>query len=122
MRLMTFKLSGPDKPDEVSVIKLSKNSTGELLPNINRWRAQVGLGSVESANEKDVSRVTVGGQEAMLFDFAGPEGTPTKRQILAVAARGNDVWYFKLIGDAKVVESQAEAFKKYLASIEFAPE
>ena len=122
MRLMTFKLSGPNKPDEVTVIKLSKNSTGELLPNVNRWRTQVGLPPVESANEKDVPRVTIGGQEAMLFDFAGPEATPTKRQILAVAKRGSDVWYFKLIGDAKVVESQAEAFKKYLASIEFAPE
>lgn len=119
MRTMTFPLGSGDKAGEATVVKLPKTGTGGLLENVNRWRTQVGLKAVTSVNENDIPRVTISGQPAMLFDYAGPEGAPVSRQIVAWLSRGDDAWFFKIVGHVETVTANHEAFKAFIGSIEF---
>jgi hypothetical protein len=109
-----------DKSGEVSVLRLGKDNIGPLLENINRWRSQVGAAPVASVNEADIPKVTIAGKEAMLFELGGPDDkNPTKRMLLAMAPRGEDVYFYKLLGDAALVAGQKEAFSQFLKSVEF---
>lgn len=120
MRVMTFFVKEGDKQAEVSVLKLGAGNIGPLLANVNRWRAQVGAPPVESINEKDIPKVTISGKDAYLFEFAGPnEKEPTKRMFITLGERGEDVYFFKIMGDAALVATQKEAFNQFLKSVEF---
>jgi len=121
MRLLTFFVKENGKQAEVSVLKLGKDNIGPLLANVNRWRAQVGAPPVAEVNEKDLPKVTIGGKEAYFFEFAGPdEKEPQKRMFLTMGVRGEDVYFFKITGDAALVAAQKDAFNQFLKSVEFA--
>lgn len=70
MRFATLR-AGPESL-ELSVTPLGRES-GEIVPNINRWRGQIGLGRIrdESELQPPPRRVTVHGKEITLIDMLG---------------------------------------------------
>jgi len=109
MRVATFK--GGDV--EVTITRFGSESFANLMPNINRWRNQVGLEPL--AEEKDIKSEpgTVGKSKAQIFDFAGQ----SKRLRVAVALSGPSVWYFKISGPTAAVEQQLKSFDEFLRSV-----
>ena len=119
MRLATFAVNANGQSGELIFSKFP-GLQGSLATNVSRWRGQVGLAPVTEVNEAAISKVTLSGKEAMLFDFSGPDpASPAKRVIQVVATRGDGVYYIKLLGSAELVASQKEAFQSLLASLRF---
>jgi hypothetical protein len=99
----------------LTVSKFPQNAGG-LLPNINRWRKQVGLPPVDEKQlSKDATKVQVGGVPAFGVDYKGPQ----QRVLGVVAPRGDWTWFIKLDGPADLVGKQKVAFDKFVGSVIF---
>jgi hypothetical protein len=116
MRVASFGISDGGKQADVSVIPMGGMAGGNLA-NVNRWRGQVGLAPLaEDAVQKMTEKVVIGGQDADLFDIAG---TGSERIIASVLHRDDTAWFFKITGDAALVEAQKPAFIAFLKSVSF---
>jgi hypothetical protein len=125
--LLSFKVGSTDKPGEqagVTVTRMERANLNALLQDINMWRGQVGLPPQDDKNNMERPQtVTIGGKDAFLFEFAGPQaGTPEKRVLVEMEMRGADLWFFKIIGPADVVAAQKAAFQSFVQSAEFGPQ
>jgi hypothetical protein len=118
MRETTMTIGEGAKSAEVVVSKLGRDNV-PLVQQVTRWRGRVGL-PPPADNDVAAAKVTVDGQDASLFDFAGPDSkAPARRLVQVVAPHGEAVYYVKIEGDAEVVAAQKAAFDRFLASIHF---
>jgi hypothetical protein len=104
---------------EVNVAAM-EGEGGGLLANVNRWRGQIGLGPILE-NDLDQSPDRLGGA-ATLVDYTGTDaktGAPT-RLVGAIVSENGQTWFYKLMGDPKVVAQQKEAFTKFIQSANYA--
>jgi hypothetical protein len=121
LRVASFEVSENGKTADVSVIPLSGTAGGDLA-NVNRWRGQVGLSPLpETDLQKLAEKVEVTGQPADLYDVAGtaPGSGDAARIIGVISHRDDTVWFFKLTGDAALVEKQKANFIAFLKSVDF---
>ena len=121
MRVASFGISQAGKQADVSVIPLG-GMAGNDPANVNRWRGQVGLQSLAGAElSKLAEKVTVGEQPADLYDLAGtsPGSGDAERIIGVILHRDNTAWFFKMTGEAGLVEQQKPAFISFLKSVSF---
>ncbi len=101
-------------------------SIAETLPNVNRWRGEVGLSDV-TADElpKSTETMEIDGKPAT-YVRAVPDSSQadqSKANLATLAAMvkdGHQVWFFKLKGERSVVIAQEDAFKNFLKSVQFA--
>jgi hypothetical protein len=115
MRVASFGISENGKNADVSVIPLGGMAGGDL-PNVNRWRGQVGLQPLADADlQKLAEKVEVAGQPADLYDTAGTD----QRIVGVIFHRDDATWFFKMTGDADLVEKQKPAFVAFLKSFQF---
>ena len=93
---------------------------------VNMWREQVGLGPVDEASVKGLTKpIMIGGSEGRLFDFAGTKPLAGQdeppRIVSASLVLGQVGWFFKLSGSAGAIEPQVGAFTNFLATLRFRP-
>jgi len=123
MRVASFKVQGAaGQQADVSVIPLP-GLAGSDDANVNRWRGQAGLPPLSPDDLKKSSEdVVAGGQPAQLYDIAGQNpGNGNAERILGVIQHRDDTaWFFKMTGDAALVEDQKPAFVALLKSLNFA--
>ena len=117
-----FILAGPDNAAAAVNVSSSPGEGGGLVGNINRWRGQLGLGQLsdDDAN-KLVTVIDVQGGKASLVDLSGTDartGKPT-RLVGVIVPQSGQTWFYKLMGDAKVVESQKDAFIKFVQGLKY---
>jgi hypothetical protein len=118
MRVTSFRVgAGPDNA-EVIVSRIPHGNAGSFLDNINRWRGQVGLEPIAEQKPGDFKTVSVAGHEALLLSFTGPQ----KQLTVALDVEGGDYWFVKMLGPSNVVAARQDAFRQFLASMQFAPE
>jgi hypothetical protein len=121
MRVASFSVTQDGKPADVSVIPLA-GTAGTDPANVNRWRGQVGLAALpETELAKLAEKITVGDLPAELYDLAGtaPGSGDAERIIGVILHREDTAWFFKMTGDAGVVEAQKPAFIAFLKSVSF---
>ena len=122
MRVASFKVLGQDgKQADVSVVPLP-GMPGSDDANVNRWRGQVGLPPVSPEElKKSGESVEAAGQPAQLYDIAGlnPGNGEAARILGVIQHRDDAVWFFKMTGDANLVEQQKPAFVAFLKSVKF---
>ena len=121
LRVASFEISDNGKTADVSVIPLGSMSGGDAA-NVNRWRGQVGqTPQSEDELKKLVEPVEIAGKAGDLYDVAGTSpGSGDAERILGAILHGDDsVWYFKMMGDAALVEKNKPAFIAFLKSVEF---
>jgi len=122
MRVASFKVPGPNgKQADVSVIPLP-GIAGSDEANVNRWRSQVGLSPLPPDElKKSAEDVEAGGQPAQLYDIAGQNpGSGDAERIIGVIQHRDEVsWFYKMTGDAGVVEQQKPALVAFLKSLKF---
>jgi hypothetical protein len=90
--------------------------------NVNRWRGQVGLGPLAEAEvSKLAEKVSVGAESADLYDLAGtaPGNGEAQRILGVILHRDDTAWFFKMTGDAGLVEQQKPAFIAFLKTVSF---
>ena len=121
MRVASFECVENGKTADTSVIPLGGISGGDVA-NVNRWRGQVGLTSLDAADvAKLAEKVTIADKPGDLYDLSGTTpGSGDEERILAGVLHGDDAtWYFKMTGDAALVEKQKANFIAFLKSVDF---
>lgn len=94
---------------------------GGALANINRWRRQVGLPPVQKLDDQPAMQLDVAGSPSAILDLIGPAepSREAKRILVALVARRQQTWFFKMVGPHSVVEGQKKAFEQFLRSVRF---
>ena len=111
-----------DARAEVNVSELAGEGGG-LLANLNRWRGQLGLPPIAQEDDfsKMVDSVVVPGGQGELVDMTGTNsktGQPS-RLIGVVLPQAGQTWFYKLMGDPKLVAAQKDAFVKFIQSARY---
>ena len=93
---------------------------GGLTANVNRWRGQISLAPIDdAAASQAVTSVEVSGEKGLLVDMNGTDaktGQPA-RLIGVVVPHGGRTWFFKILGDGKVVAVERDAFLKFVQTV-----
>ncbi len=122
MKVANFAIEQRDgSKAQVSVVPLP-GASGSELDNVNRWRGQLGLKPI-TADElpKQTTEIKISGTPAHLFELSGiaPGAERTSRILAALQKRGDSIWFFKMMGDAELVNQQKAAFLSYLAAYKY---
>jgi hypothetical protein len=121
MRVASFGISQGGKQADISVIPLA-GMAGNDPANVNRWRGQVGLATLPEADVSNLAeKITVGDQPADLYDLAGTAPASGEAQCIlgVILHREDTAWFFKMTGEASLVEQQKPAFIAFLKSVSF---
>jgi hypothetical protein len=116
-----FNIPGQSGTAAVNVSS-SAGEGGGLAGNINRWRGQLGLAPWSEADmNKSVRVIEVLGGKASWVDLSGTDartGQPT-RLVGVIVPQSGQMWFYKLMGDAKVVENQKGAFIQFVQGVKY---
>jgi hypothetical protein len=119
MQLAKFLAAGADGHAEVTVVTLPGTGGGPL-PNVNRWRGQIGLPPVTEAELAGLLTPLAGADAgSFLVDVANPE--KKNRLVAAVVGHGGGTWFYKLTGDEAAVGGAKAAFVQFVQSVKYAP-
>jgi hypothetical protein len=121
MRVASFGVSQAAKQADISVIPLP-GMAGADSANVNRWRGQVGLIPLADAELGSLAeKISVGDAPADMYDLAGttPGSGDAERILGVILHRDNTAWFFKMTGDAGLVEAQKPTFITFLKSVQF---
>jgi hypothetical protein len=113
-----YVISG-DNGAEASVnISSLAGDGGGLLPNINRWRGQLGL---TPAADATTDSLDLPDGKASVVDFTGTDARSGKpaRLIGVIVPHGSQTWFYKLMGDPDLVAQQKAAFNQFIQSAKY---
>jgi hypothetical protein len=115
-----FEVVEGDQKVRITVSPLAA-AAGALLPNVNRWRGQVGLPPTAEEQLKQESRpIEVGQSTGTYVELVGPESAAQRQTILgAIVPAGRQSWFFKLVGDSQLAAREKERFEAFLKSVQF---
>ena len=119
----SFLVTGADGAKaDMSVITFPGDVGGDLA-NVNRWRNQVHLPPIGDADlPKLVTEVDAPAGAFLVVDLLsetpGAAGKPA-RILGAIFKQPTQTWFFKLMGDAALVEAQKPAFLNFLQTVQF---
>jgi hypothetical protein len=124
MRRASFVAKDADGQTADIAVTVFPGDVGGLLMNINRWRGQFGLGPVAPDEISGMtSDLEVDGAKATVVDFKGenpPVGkTQPQRVIVVTVPHAGNSWFFKMTGDAQLVEAQRTTFLQFVQSVKF---
>ena len=116
MRVGSFLIKGSNgKTADMTVVPLS-GEAGSDLANVNRWRGQLGLSDIGEPEMVQTSRtISPAGRKMLLVDYANAN----QRLMAAIYRRGQDTWFFKMMGDDATVAAAKPAFMQFLESLTF---
>jgi hypothetical protein len=106
---------------DVNVAMLS-GAGGGVLPNVNRWRGQLGLPPITDNDlATTTSTLDVAGGQATMVDLTGTDAkTGRKARLIGVILpQSGQAWFYKLMGDEQIVGQQKEAFTRFIQSVKY---
>ena len=114
-RKAAFEVTDGDRRAEVTVIDLAAGA-GNLLPNVNRWRGEIGLGpTTEEAVREELQTIPVADTEGLYVHLVGAE----EATLGVIVIRGEKSWYLKMRGEKSLVEREKPRFEEFVRSVEF---
>ena len=113
--LKAFEVVDGDEKVEITV----SATGGDLLANMNRWRAQVGQTEFKQEELTEALKPReVNGLSAMFIEMHSPETAPNKQSILGVVVPDGDrTWFIKLRGSTKVAEQERQRLEDFAKSL-----
>ncbi len=114
-REAAFVVDEGGRSTQISITALGA-AAGAMLPNVNRWRAQVGL---EPFSEEELAR------ESKKVDMNGVEGNyvrligPQQAILGVIAMHDGKAWFVKLQGDHDLAVKLQDQFETFVHSIKF---
>ncbi len=117
-----FNIAGDGGAQAALNVSMSGGDGGGLAANVNRWRKQLGLSDL-SDNElaKAAKTVETASGKATFVEMSGTDarsGQPAQL-VGAIVPQSGQTWFYKLMGDAKVVEAQKDAFTKFVQTVKY---
>jgi hypothetical protein len=110
-----------DAAASVNVSQLDGDGGG-LLPNLNRWRAQLGQPPATADDAAKLPTLDASGGKAVLADFTGTDtrgGGKPARLIGVVLPLNGQTWFYKLMGNPDLVAQQKDAFIAFIQSAKY---
>jgi hypothetical protein len=121
MLVAKFIIGGNGAKAELNVSQLS-GAGGGLLPNVNRWRNQLGLGPLTEADlSQQLQSLDLPNGKAMLVDMTGndPRTGQKARLLGAIVPQTDQSWFYKLMGNEQIVEREREVFTRFLQTVKY---
>jgi hypothetical protein len=122
--LAEYAIAGANGAKADVNVAMLNGEGGGLLPNVNRWRGQLGLEPLK--NDMELAHVVPemdlpGGGHLTIVDFTGVDSKTGKpaRLVGAVVPQNGRTWFYKLMGDEQLVGQQKEAFVKFIQSAKY---
>ena len=119
MLVAKFLISGADNSQAAVNVSVTG---GGLVMNVNRWRNQLGLTPASGEDiEKQGTVVDTGGSKATLFDMSGkdPKTGDAARIVGLVLPRGDQTWFYKLMGPPNLVDQNKEKFLNFVKTVKY---
>jgi hypothetical protein len=118
----SFQVAEGALSTEVSIMGMPGAAT-QLLPNVNLWRKQVGLGeTTQEELDKVLQPIEIGGRSGHYIQLTGPPEAEQPLGMLAALISNQDrTWFIKMLGDVELVQRQKDRFEEFLRSVTFAP-
>ena len=113
-----FIINGDNGATAAVNVSSSAGDGGGLPANVNRWRGQLGLAPTGAIMSSDFS---VNGGQAQMVDLTGTSaqsGQPAELVGIMVT-EGDRAWFYKLMGDPKVVAAQKNAFTQFVQGVKY---
>jgi hypothetical protein len=122
MILKSFSVSSDSGAKANVTVSSLMGEGGGLLMNVNRWRGQLGQSPIDADQlpSETSSLPTVAGK-ATVAEITGTDaktGQPA-RMIVAMVPNGDKTWFYKLMGDSKVVEAQKNSFVEFVKTVQY---
>lgn len=93
---------------------------GGTLPNINRWRGQLGLAPLARIEDQPMIPIDIDGNPAAVVDLVGE--TSRTAAVLYPRVDQDATWFFKMTGPPTGVGGQIETFTAFAQSVRFEEE
>jgi hypothetical protein len=122
MRQASFLVNGDNGATaDISLVSLGP-AAGNVLDNVNRWLDQLGQPPITEQKLGEIAqRLTTSSGEVPVVDLAGlpKDADPAKdgRIIAAMLTTGTSTLFFKMRGNADLVEGQKADFIKWVAAV-----
>ena len=117
-----FTIAGAGEAKAAVNVSSSAGDGGGLASNVNRWRKQLGLAEFSAAElATEVKALNVAAGRVSLVEFSGTDarsGQPS-RLVGAMIPQNGQTWFYKLMGDPAVVESQKAAFTAFVQGVKY---
>jgi hypothetical protein len=117
-----FQIAGADSAQAAVNVSMSAGDGGGLAANLNRWRGQLGLAPLSPNDlQLQIQTLDVANGKAMFIDMSGTDvRTQQKARLFgAVVPQDKQTWFYKLMGDEKVVEREKDAFTKFVQNTKY---
>ena len=113
-----FNLTGDAGATAAVNVSMSAGDGGGLAANVNRWRGQLGLAPV---SDVATSPLDIAGGKAQLVELSGtnPQTSQPAQLVGVMVSQAGQTWFYKLMGDAKVVAAQKAAFTQFVQSAKY---
>ncbi|MBD5779716.1 hypothetical protein IEN85_09445 [Pelagicoccus sp. NFK12] len=128
IRIASYSISKEGYPPADFSITSFPGDTGGLVANVNRWRGQIGLAPWSPEKVAAATRIlkNPAGLEFKVFELkpeSDAEKTVSEEWIrVAIMEQGGKSFFFKLKGDAVLVDLQRDEFTALLQSVHFSHE
>lgn len=120
MSVASFSIQDADGHEAQVAITPLGQFAGRDAELVNMWREMLGMEPLSREEAlKQFEAVEVGGEKGKLFQVEGKRegGSGPARIVTAMVHRPDASWFYKLQGDAALVEAQKPAFIEFLKSI-----
>lgn len=115
IRKGSYAIKGEGSAEGDLAITAFPGDTGGLVPNINRWRGQVGLAAQSEGEVKaSLEHIDANGLHIELVEMVGPQGV---RLLGAIVPLERETWFFKLTGPDALIAKERQAFRDFLLTI-----
>jgi hypothetical protein len=114
----TYEIAGDNgaRAADMTVTPLAPQA-GDFRLNVERWRRAF---KQPEQVEEQTKTIEIDGQKADYVSLIGPDDASPREATLGVIVRRPEaVWFFKLWGQADVVERERERFEGYVKSVRF---
>ncbi len=114
-----FLVTGENAEAAVNV-SVSQGEGGGVAGNVNRWRGQLGL-DVLPPEQLKLEKLATDAGEATLADLTGKDGRTGKpaRVVGVIVPNEGRTWFYKLMGDEKLVEREKDSFIQFLKTAKY---
>jgi hypothetical protein len=117
-----FLIAGEGDAKAAVNVSSSAGDGGGLAANLNRWRAQLGQGPWSEAElQKNTQEIEVLGGKGTYVEMSGTDSSTDKpATTLGVkVVRSGSTWYYKLMGEPKLVAAQKENFLAFVKGVKY---
>ena len=117
-----FVITGAGSAQAAVNVSSSAGDGGGLAANVNRWRKQLGLPGLagdDLAKSTQTIETTSGSATLVMLNGTDARSGQPAALIGVMVLRPGQAWFYKLMGDATVVDSQKDAFTHFVQGAKY---